>query len=349
MEGKRIIRREYLLIGSLLFFQVAQSHHSSLGLYDVDRIIEIEGIVTSVYWSNPHPRYTVAVRDDDGDEVEWDIEVGGAVSTLRLRGVTRDVVEVGDRVRIAGEASTRDRAELFAHNILLENGQEVLLGVRATPRWPAGLRGDFFRTPPDEAIARDARARANGIFRVWSIDLVDRMSSRLYRKDSYPLTEAAEALQAQWNPRASPYTGCQSRGMPYLMHNAYPMEFVRQGDGILLRMEFYDAERVIHMNSEPPPASIPYSIYGHSTGRWDDDTLIVETTHVDVPFFDGGNGTPQSRAIHLIEYFIPNETEDRLDYRLIVNDPETFTEELELTTYYIWRPEISVEPFNCQD
>ena len=343
------MQRFFLSIYGLLLTQTVQSHHSSLGLYDVDRIIEIEGVVTSVYWSNPHPRYTLVVSDERGAEVEWDIEVGGAVSTLRQRGVTRDVVAVGDRVTIAGEASMRNLPELFAHNILLENGQEVLLGVRARPRWEAGLRGNFFRSPPDEAAADEARSRANGIFRVWSIDFADRMSSRLYRLDRYPLADAAEALKAQWDPRSSPYTGCQSRGMPYLMNNAYPLEFVRQGDDIVLRMEFYDATRAIHMSSDSVPSSTPYSIYGYSTGRWDGDALVVETTRIDVPYFDGGNGTPQSRGIRLIEHFIPSETGDRLDYRLIVDDPEMFTEQFELTTYYIWRPELSVEPFDCRE
>ena len=77
-----MFRRLCVTCGGLLWWQIAQSHHSSLGLFDVDRIIEIEGVVTSVYWSNPHPRYTVAVRDADGAEVEWNIEIGGAVSTL---------------------------------------------------------------------------------------------------------------------------------------------------------------------------------------------------------------------------------------------------------------------------
>ena len=243
----------------------------------------------------------------------------------------------------------RDLPELFAHNLLLDNGQEVLLGVRATPRWPAGLAGDIYRTAPDAAVVADARARADGLFRVWSIDLADRMANRLYRRPSYPLTDAAAARKAQWDPRDSPYIGCDSRGMPYLMHQAYPFELVKQGDDILLRMEFYDAERIIHMNAGTAPTSAPYSLYGYSTGRWDDATLVVETTRIDAPYFDGGDGTPQSRAIRLVERFTATVSGERLDYRLIVNDPETFTEEMEFTTYYIWRPEIRVEPFDCRD
>jgi len=88
-------------------------------------------------------------------------------------------------------------------------------------------------------------------------------------------------------------------------------------------------------------------MYGSSTGRWDGNTLIVETQKIDTLHFYG-DGTPQSRNIRLTEYFTLSESEDRLDYRLIVDDPETFTEIREFTRYWAWRPDLSVEPYNCQ-
>ena len=343
------MRGLYLVLSGLLVAQTAQTHHSSLGLYDVDRIIEIEGVVTSVRWRNPHPAYTVVVPDQDGEVVEWNVEVGGAITTLRMRGVTRDVVAAGDRVRIAGEASTRGLPELFAHNILLENGQEVLLGIRATPRWPAGLSGDLYESQVDEATADDARARADGIFRVWMADLSAATSFLLYRDKAYPLTEFAREEQAQWDARSSPYLGCNSRGMPYLMNNPYPLEFVRRGEDVLLRLEMYDAERLIRMGGVQPAIPTFSSLYGSSSGRWEGQTLVVETDSIDAPYFDGADGTPQSGAMRVVEYFTPSESGDRLDYRLVVNDPETFTDEMEFTRYWIWQPEIRVEPFNCED
>lgn len=343
------MRRLALVLGGLLVVQTASAHHSSLGLYDVDRVIEIEGVVTSVRWRNPHPAYTVAVREQGGETVEWNVEVGGAITTLRMRGVTRDVVSVGDAVRIAGEASTRGLPEMFAHNVLLENGQEVLLGIRATPRWPAGLRGDLYESEADEATIEDARQRADGVFRVWAADLADVTSFLLYRDKAYPLTDWARGVQAQWDARSSPYLGCRSRGMPYLMNNPYPLEFVKRGEDILLRMEMYDAERFIRMDGVQPAIPAFPSLYGHSRGRWEGRTLVVETDSIDAPYFDGADGTPQSGAMRVVEFFTPSESEDRLDYRLVVNDSKTFTEEMEFTRYWIWRPGLRVEPFNCED
>ena len=107
-----------------------------------------------------------------------------------------------------------------------------------------------------------------------------------------------------------------------------------------------DARRLIHMN---PAVQTPseHSMYGFSKGRWDGNTLIVETTRIDTPHFYGFF-TPQSRNIRLTEYFTLSERQDRLDYRVIVDDPETFTEIREFTRYWAWRPDLTVEPYNCQ-
>jgi len=104
---------------------------------------------------------------------------------------------------------------------------------------------------------------------------------------------------------------------------------------------------VIHMNTEPS-ATEPYSLLGYSVGRWEGNTLVVETDRIDAPYFYG-DGTPQSRAIRLVERFELNEAEDRLDYSLVANDPETFTEPEHFTKYWAWRPGVGREPYNCVD
>jgi len=96
--------------------------------------------VTAGRWRNPQPSYTLAGTDENGAAVEWAIETG-SVSTLRLRGVDRDFIQVGDRVRLAGLASLRDRPEMFAQNMLLDDaakaagtiGNELLTGFGS--RW----------------------------------------------------------------------------------------------------------------------------------------------------------------------------------------------------------------------
>ncbi|MDH3418215.1 MAG: DUF6152 family protein [Gammaproteobacteria bacterium] len=333
-----------LFLGVAAAAQSVLAHHSSIGIYDTTRLIEVEGVVTSVLWRNPHPSYTLAVEDDNGETVDWRIEAG-SISTLRVMGIGRDFIAVGDRVTLAGEPSLRGRPELFARNLLLDDGREVFLSAASKPYWSEGDAERLYEAGVDAELAERGRQAATGIFRVWARVPNDPDSWPLYRDDVAGLTAAAEQIRAQWDPAQSPYLGCAPKGLPYVMGSAYPMEFVPQGEDILVRLEESDARRLIHMNSDAAPRE--YSMYGYSTGRWEEDTLIVETTHIDTPHFYG-DGTPQSRRMRLIEYFSLSDDESRLNYRLVVDDPETFTEIREFTRYWAWRPDLTVEPYNCQ-
>jgi hypothetical protein len=333
--------------GLMLAATLAHGHHSSVGIYDSARMVEIEGIVTEVRWQNPHASYTVAVRSEGGATIDWHVETG-SVSTLRLRGIDRDFIQVGERVRLAGLASLRGLPEMFAQNMLLDNGQELMLRAVAKPYWPAGRSGNLYQPGVvDEAQAARARRDANGIFRVWAPVVEDPAAYPLYEDHVGPLTTGAEAIKARWDARNSPYIGCEPKGMPHIMGSAYGLEFLAQGDAILLRLEEFDTERLIRMATPPagPPRS--YSRLGTSWGRWEGNSLVVETAGIDAPYFFG-DGTPQSTEIRLTEYFTLNATEDRLDYRLVVDDPETFTTTLEFTRYWVWNPDLRLEPYNCQ-
>ena len=113
-----------LLAATLSFASPLLGHHSVVGLYDSDRVTEIEGVVREALWRNPHTHFTVEVVAENGGAVEWAIE-GGSLSLLRARGFEPGFVEVGDRIRLAGDSSRRGLPELFAHNMLLEDGREA--------------------------------------------------------------------------------------------------------------------------------------------------------------------------------------------------------------------------------
>jgi len=228
----------------------------------------------------------------------------------------------------------------------LANGTEVLVALRASPHFTADTTGNQMLTPIFSGeIADAARSKADGIFRVWSTQLGDTDSFPMFR-GGYPLTEKAAQIKADWNPAAEQLLSCWQKGMPILMITPLPMEFVRQGDDILIRFEEDDAERLIHMNNDS--ASGAPSFLGYSSGKWEDDnTLVVETTSINAPEFDD-RGTPQTTNISVVERFTLSEDQRRLDYRISFDDPATFTEPFDLNRYFIWRPEIAVEPWDCE-
>lgn len=340
--GHRFVLRICALVPLLLGWQPVFSHHASAGIYDKERLAEIEGTVVSAEWRNPHCTFVLRVIDESGESLEWEIE-SGSVSTLRVRGLDREFLVVGDNVRVAGELALDGRPAMFARNMLLQNGREVLLTAESDPFWPEGLRGELLEPDFDEVVADRARSMADGIFRVWSADLDPFVP--MFRADEFPLTAAAQQARERWDPLTSPFLGCEQKSLPLIMGGAYPIEFLRAGENILLRLEEFDTERLIHMTDAAPSQSFR-SRMGYSTGYWEQKTLVVETTNLDLhPFFF--DGTPRSSQATLVERFTVGETGDNLFYTALARDPEAFSEPLELSRYWLWRPEIQVQPFDC--
>jgi hypothetical protein len=319
------------------------AHHSFAGFYDQNRIVEIEGIVRSVSWRNPHGSLTLDVRDSAGDVTQWQVETG-SISVLRMRGADREFVRPGDRVRIAGEAALRRANGLYARNMLLATGEEVLLSIGITPRWTDPDTGALLESRFDDSVAATARRAADGIFRVWSTVLDDPASFPLF-KGGYPLTQVASRRKAAWDASDVVQLGCAAKGMPALMITPYPIEFVRRDGDIVIRFEEDDAERLIMMGGTADDASP--SLLGRSRGRWDGSTLVVETDRITAEYFDG-EGTPLSAAARFVERFTLSDDARRLDYRIEVIDPKTFTEAFELSRYFVWRPEIKVNAYDCR-
>ena len=313
------------------------AHHSG-SEYD-RRVIEIEGRLVEVAWTNPHVHFLVRTTDPDGKAVTWDIEAN-SLSILRRTDATPENLKVGDTVKVAGAPSRQNPNRMWAMHILAGNGREIVLDPGGKPRWAtsaAGSKSTWF----EGGSAADTKA---GIFRVWSTRFGE--SGGLWRRD-YPLTETAQKARAAFNPLTDTVApGCRPKGMPTIMEQPYPLEFVRKGDAILLRLEEYDTVRTIDMAPASKVDTLPKTLLGRSKGRWEGSTLVVTTNRIDWPFLDP-SGVPLGPAATLVERFTPTADGTRLSYSITVTDPATFTQPLELKRSWVWRPGETVKPYDC--
>ncbi len=142
--------------------------------------------------------------------------------------------------------------------------------------------------------------------------------------------------------------GCTPKGMPEIMAQPNPMEFVDQGDTILIRLEEYDTVRVVSMRPDAGGQDSDPTLLGHSVGEWQDDTLVVTTTGIDYPWFLQ-RGIPQSEATELVERFTVNDEGSLLTLEMTVTDPAIFTEPAVLKKTWTWRPGLEVLPFECAE
>jgi len=346
---KMISQPQCLLVvaGLICFPAMSFGHHSVAGFYDADKLIEIEGVVKRARWRNPHTVFEVDVTNNAGEVVTWRIE-SGALGVLKQRGLAREFVQPGDHVKIMGDSSIRSDHEMFARNMLLGNGKEVMLTAGSKPYFSVETDGGILEAVFDDDVIAAARENADGIFRVWSTDIDDRSSDRLKMfNGDYPLLAAAVAVRDEYDPGDQVLRGCTKWTMPRLMANPLPMEFVRSDGNILMRFEEDDNVRIIHMNGGAPVPSTELSALGYSTGRWEGETLVIETSRLEPERFDD-EGTPFSAALQLTERFSVSENGERLDYVLAINDPNTFSESFERKRVWEWRPEIVVGSYNCE-
>ena len=82
----------------------ADAHHASAPFYDNLKSVEANGVVTRFLFRNPHSFLFLDGEDENGETIEWEVEMGTAVSMSR-RGWTPQTIQVGDRIRVVGQPS----------------------------------------------------------------------------------------------------------------------------------------------------------------------------------------------------------------------------------------------------
>jgi len=327
-----------LLLPLFVSYGVA-AHHSRATFFDMNQTIELQGVITRVQWRHPHVRYWLQADPAYGG-AEWEMETTPP-SLLERQGIGPDILAAGTRVRVAGPPSKLTPYAMEVSHVLLPDGREVLLHTGRPPRWTENTVEREVQGFDEEAV-RAAEATATGIFRVWSRgEGEDRPAFWL---NSYPLTQTAQAAEAAWDPVTGIETGCKPKPMPRIMSSNWPFEFVDEGDQIQLHAEEFDRVRIIHLTEATREVSP--SPLGYSVGRWEDGSLIVSTDSINSFEFDA-TGVPLSGNAQIMERFSLSADERRLNYEVTVVDPETFTEPVTLTSYWVWRPGETIKPYAC--
>lgn len=318
----------------LAFSAQVLAHHSATAFFDQNTIVEVEGTVTDIYWRNPHVSFTLDVANAEGIIEEWELE-GGTTNSLVRRGFTAGSVSIGDRIKAAGAASRRGEPAIFVSNLLLPSGDEVIVSDREMPlRWTSSSLDQTM-------LASAADVAGSGIFKVWGFRDLYQIRSPLV------ITPAAQAAVDAFDPRTDdPGLKCVPPGMPNAVLNPYPMELIDEGDRIIQRIEEWDARRVFYMSEDARSQTQAPSRLGYSLGRWEGDTLVVDTTQVGFPFLDGV-GTPMSENVTMVERYTLSEDETDLRYEVVVTDPENLVEPAIWENTWSYRPGIEVRPFEC--
>jgi hypothetical protein len=334
---------------SLLTCASRVSAHHSTAEYDSSATVEARGEVVSVLWRNPHVRFQVSTKSLDGNDQLWEIE-GSDLTRLDRAGLPHDILEVGDTITFAGNPSTRRARRMYVTNVLLADGREILLRGNAQPRWSPDRVVNTDPAPPPATTA--AAIPDDGFFGRVFVPMREGQAPAWVRDP--PLTAAAREGRAAYDEVVDdPVLGCVSPGMPRVMLRSgpYAIRFVERGPDLILQNEWFEIDRVIHMDGREPPADHPYTPLGYSAGKWEGESLVITTTHIDWPYFElyGLVGVPQSRAMRILERFTPRDGGATLRYDFSATDPAAFTEPVAYENYatFRWQPSIEFLPYDC--
>ena len=119
-------RMNVLLVVGSLWCLVATSvpviaHHST-AMYNMATPVTVTGVVKRFEWTNPHAFVFLEVKDDQGNMVEWEVEMM-SLNHLRGYGWTRSTLKAGDSISCTGGAAKSGAPSMISSFMKLADGR----------------------------------------------------------------------------------------------------------------------------------------------------------------------------------------------------------------------------------
>ena len=163
--------------------------------------------------------------------------------------------------------------------------------------------------------------------------------------------EGADDPNRNGDDGLDPTMYCLQAGVPRVYTSPFPIEIVQIPGRIymIFQAQSSPSPRYIYTDGREHPEGYPLTILGHSIGKWDGDTLVVDTVNIDENSWIDGVGTPHSDELHVIER-LRRPAQDTLEAGFRFEDPKAFTKPWTGKKVYKLNPEWEYLPgFTCDD
>jgi hypothetical protein len=143
-----------------------------------------------------------------------------------------------------------------------------------------------------------------------------------------------------------PDANCTLSGVPRLDLGPKPFKILQSPDEVVILYQAFTTFRQVFTDGRPLPDDPQPSWLGYSAGKWDRDTLVVETIGFnDLSWLDNA-GTPHSESLHVTERFHRRDRE-HLDIQITIEDPKTFSHSFTVTQHARLLPATELTEFVC--
>jgi hypothetical protein len=312
MRSSTLFVAAVVLVSSLV--RQADAHHGSAPHFDPDDLVTLDGVVKELKLVNPHSWLHFEVEGADGSLVEWRCELGGATLLGRLGWSSETLID-NEPIRITGARARREDNACAARSIILADGTDIANGEPLD----GGSRSELVASTAEA----DARPRYldNGQPNL-SGGWILRTGGGMGAPSPEP-TEAGRLAAENYDGRFdNPVIRCESGNIILdWTRQSHVNGIVQEGDRVVIHYGYHDLTRTIHLGMDDHPANLAPSIAGHSIGRWDGDTLVVDTAgfmeRVLIPRAD----LMTSPQMHVEERFWYDEDTRALFRDFVVTDP----------------------------
>jgi hypothetical protein len=325
-----------LLVIALAMPSVGAGHHSFAPHFDASQRLHIEGVVVEFEQRNPHAYLHIRSQNSNGEPQTYRCESHG-VTQLERNGITRDMLAVGTTLAVDGVRHRRAPNMCFFDTVRLADGRVL------------DIDGPRRRREPRVA-------QRDSIYGTWLL------APTAWRSSSPPnslmkLTPAGVQAVLAYDPLIDdPTYRCE----PVALRRVWfapgtPMSISREGDIVYIRHEWMDVVREVHLNMTEHPADGERTVLGHSIGRFEGDTLIVETAnfkpgvlrqYVDQP--DGSvRGLMHSAALEVTERIWFNPRTNSIRVIVDQEDPLFFETPFNSSSGEFAATDLEIQPFGC--
>ena len=208
-------------------------------------------------------------------------------------------------------------ATWFALGLITVAASLAAQAPQPAPRWPDGR------------VRLGAPSGASGYWASPSVRTLTELNAKNEVAPFMPWSRSVFLYRQQTKFKDDPVNRCLPPGGPRQFQQPQGVQFVEQREvgRILVLLGGGNRNwRIIHTDGRPigESAEAVPSYYGSSVGKWDGDTLVVDSVGYNERFWMGSNGVPHTEALHLTERFRRPDF-DTLSYQVTIDDPRSYT------------------------